>query len=117
MKKMLVVSALSLILIALFVPRTTSAAFGFGGTVLTTYVSGVVCTGEGPVFIFPKGTAPAGPYAPSPFTLRYKNYFIRPGISILGTYLPFMIPGLCWTTTPIPLPVPVFPILTFGVSK
>lgn len=109
------VISLALVVFAL-IPAPAHAFMGFGGTVLTMYAPGVACEGEGPITILPKGPFPAGPYAPYPLSLRFENFVIKPGAEILGVYLPFLTPGICWTTTPIPVPVPVFPIVMFGTS-
>lgn len=98
------------------VPRPAHAQLrGFGGTVLTSYIPGTSCAGEGPIFIIPKGTYPAGPYAVYPLTLRYANYVVKPGSTILGLYFPIPLPGICYTAVP-PFTYPVFPIFSFGVS-
>ncbi len=105
--------AIALIFVA---PRPAKAFTSFGGTVVTTFAPAVACAGEGPITIIPAGLFPPGPYAAYPLTMRYSHYFIHPGQKILGLYIPFLTPGLCWTTTPIPIPVPVFPIIMFGTS-
>ncbi len=106
--------AIALIFVA---PQPAYALTGFGGTVITSFVSGVACAGYGPITIKPKGASPAGPYATTPFTMYHKNYIIRPDVQIVGVYIPFVLPGVCWTTTPIPVPVPVFYIISFGTSS
>ncbi len=116
MKKIIACGVFLAIALIFVAPQPAHALTGFGGTVLTTYVQGVACAGEGPIVIRPKGLSPAGPYAAYPFTMRFKNYFIKPGAQIVGAYIPFLIPGICWTTTPIPVPVPVFPIIMFGTN-
>jgi hypothetical protein len=116
MKRFIVGGIILVALCITLLPQPTHAVgMPFGGKVLSMFVPGVVCVGgEGPVFIKPSGLVPPGPYAPTPMTLRKGKRFISIGYNILGKYLPFPTPGICWTTTPIPLPVPVFPIVMFG---
>lgn len=87
----------------------------FGGKVLTSFVPGVVCPGEGPVYIKPAGLAPAGPYAADFSVSRYLYKTLLPGSWVIGLYLPTPVP-ICATTSIPPVPVPVLKIIMFGSS-
>lgn len=116
--KRIIACGLSLAIALIFVaPRPAFAFMGFGGTVVTNFTAGVACLGEGPVTIKPAGTSPSGPYAPTLLTMRYGSRYISSKSNIKGLYIPFLIPGICWTTSVPSAPVLVFPIIMFGTSR
>jgi hypothetical protein len=95
-----------------------AAGLGFGGRVITSASTPIVCLGIGPITITPAGISPAALYATEPATLANKNYSITPSGYILGLYLPTLSP-LCWVPVPppgVPTPIYVFPIITYGSS-
>ena len=121
------VSVFSVFLIAAFFSlfafaRTARAIrifMPFGGKVEATEIKGITCDiskSDGPIVIIPKNFAPPGPYAAPPTVKRYDYKKIKKGVWIIGLYSPVPTP-LCRTETEPPIPVPVFPIVLYGVSQ
>ncbi len=91
----------------------------FGGKVLLTTNPAVTCvnTEGGPITITPIRPAfPPALYATTLTTKRYSNYVIKPGAWIIGLYSP--IPNMTTCINPeTGAPVPVLPVIIYGVSK
>lgn len=98
---------------------TSALYMPFGGKVVSTTNPAITCinTEGGPVTIIPvRPSMPPTPYATVIATKRHSHIVIKPGSWIIGLYNP--IPDVATCINPATgAPVPVLPIVIYGVSK
>ncbi|MEN9582140.1 MAG: hypothetical protein RL641_94 [Candidatus Parcubacteria bacterium] len=120
MKNIFLTIAIPVFVFLFLFSQTANASLlrGTGGRVIYAFTPGVTCPGVGPMTLVPPNfTFPAYPYYLTPTSTVFAGGRIpRPGQNFLGSYPITPIP-LCFTDTPIPLPVPVFSIIRYGTSR
>lgn len=87
-----------------------------GGRILLYPIPGITCPGNtsaAPFSIQPYNVASPLPYTPVIENLAFK---IRPSVYFKGNYLITPLP-ICFTDTPIPVPVPTFPVTFYSTSQ
>lgn len=111
-------SSIAITLAVIVAPRTALAQLKpFAGIVVSVTTPPFWCYGEGVITIVPNNESSPFPYVITPLTIPYMSYVVKPKAQIMGETLVEPIFGLCYYQAgPYPIPIPAFPIISYGVS-